>query len=279
MLRGFSCLMTIMYIAYLDEFGHIGPYVSRNHSKHKTHPVFGFAGFYLPAHHVREFEGFFEKLKSKLLAWEIEQSGQHPKQWEKKGSALLTVKNIEKYPEVRRAINRILNQIHKLGGQVVFYGQVKPAGEPKDGDETTRNRYDHALKQMAQRLCWTIDRPLMMILDEIDNAERRLAMSSIASFIYTHQDTKKIIQAPIQGESHLFGTLQCADWICALIGRLTAYYFSSEFREFDWAPKYFGTRLEQVTSPDSKILDPTAVRKNIHMKHMARSIESIVSKS
>lgn len=32
------------YIAYLDEFGHIGPYTSNNHEKHNTHSVFGLIG-------------------------------------------------------------------------------------------------------------------------------------------------------------------------------------------------------------------------------------------
>nr|AFK89092.1 hypothetical protein [Pseudomonas syringae] len=43
------------YVAYLDEFGHVGQYVSRNHPKYKTHPAFGFAGLMLPATEIREF--------------------------------------------------------------------------------------------------------------------------------------------------------------------------------------------------------------------------------
>ena len=35
--------------AYLDEFGHIGPYVARQHPSYKESPVFGLAGFVLPA--------------------------------------------------------------------------------------------------------------------------------------------------------------------------------------------------------------------------------------
>lgn len=32
------------YVAYLDELGHVGQYVSRHHPRYKTHPAFGFAG-------------------------------------------------------------------------------------------------------------------------------------------------------------------------------------------------------------------------------------------
>ena len=37
------------YLACLDEFGHIGPYVSKEDPKYHDSPVFGFAGFVLPA--------------------------------------------------------------------------------------------------------------------------------------------------------------------------------------------------------------------------------------
>ena len=45
----------MIYIAYLDEFGHVGPYVSRTHPRHNDSPVFGFAGFVMPAEEVRGF--------------------------------------------------------------------------------------------------------------------------------------------------------------------------------------------------------------------------------
>lgn len=31
-----------------------------------------------------------------------------------------------------------------------------------------------------------------------------------------------MIEPPVQAESHLFQTLQCADWLCGLIGRIAA---------------------------------------------------------
>ena len=36
------------YFAYLDEFGHIGPYISRTDPRYNDSPVFGLAGFVLP---------------------------------------------------------------------------------------------------------------------------------------------------------------------------------------------------------------------------------------
>jgi len=43
--RGPSCFLLqkipVTYLAYLDEFGHIGHYVSREDPKHNDSPVFG----------------------------------------------------------------------------------------------------------------------------------------------------------------------------------------------------------------------------------------------
>lgn len=56
-----------MLLAYLDEFGHIGSFISKDHDKFKDHPVFGYAGFVIPAHNVRYLGGLFEFLKKSLL--------------------------------------------------------------------------------------------------------------------------------------------------------------------------------------------------------------------
>ena len=83
-----------MLIAYLDEFGHQGPYIRHDHKKFNTHPVFGYAGYLIPSHSVRQFGGYFEYVKEQLLDWEITQANAHPRRWEKKGSALFTTANI-----------------------------------------------------------------------------------------------------------------------------------------------------------------------------------------
>ena len=57
----------IMLIAYLDEFGHQGPYISHDHSKYNAHPCFGYAGFVLSADKVRNLGGYFKYVKEKLL--------------------------------------------------------------------------------------------------------------------------------------------------------------------------------------------------------------------
>ena len=82
--------------AYLDEFGHVGPYAARNDPKFRESPEFSLAGFVLPAEEMRRFGTWFYQRKYELLAFEIERSGKHPALWEKKGASLYTVTNVSR---------------------------------------------------------------------------------------------------------------------------------------------------------------------------------------
>jgi len=88
------------YIAYLDEFGHIGPFITRSHPRHNTSPVFGLGGFVLPVERLRSFASYFYQLKCNLLAFEIERAGVPAYLWEKKGASLYTTQNVLKYSEL-----------------------------------------------------------------------------------------------------------------------------------------------------------------------------------
>jgi len=93
----------MIYIAYLDEFGHVGPYVSRTHPRHNDSPVFGFAGFVMPAEEVRGFGTWFYQRKCELLDdarkggvrdWESRRAGKRPGTWGKKGARLYRAANL-----------------------------------------------------------------------------------------------------------------------------------------------------------------------------------------
>lgn len=263
-----------MYVGYFDEFGHNGLYVGRNDASYKTHPVFGLGGFIVPADRIRELSGTFRHIKETGLKAEIDakvtSQGKRVEQWEKKGSALLTTKNIEKYVETRRIINRVIAMLESLGAQVVFYGQEKPRGGPESIMETNAQRYDHAMKQLIKRIHWDIpaNENLMMILDKQGDRERLEIFASAASFMFSNEDATRLLEPPMEVESHLYQTVQCADWICALLGRISAYKFDPEFSEFKWAPKYFGKRLASVTSDSSKIRGHGEGAKDIYGRHL-----------
>lgn len=263
-----------VYVGYFDEFGHNGAYVSRSDPSYKTHPVFGLGGFVIPEQNIRKLSGAFRFIKEHGLREEIEakviSEGKRVEHWEKKGSALLTTKNIAKYRETRRLIFRVLDTLKSLDAQVVFYGQEKFRGIPSEVLETNAERYDHAMKQLIQRVNWDLpdDGNLLMVLDKQGERERLEIFAGAAAFMFSSEDATKLVEPPMEVESHLYQTVQCADWICAILGRIAAYKYDPDFAEYKWAIKYFGERLASVTSEHSKIRAASSATKDIYPKFL-----------
>jgi hypothetical protein len=245
-------------IAYLDEFGHIGPFISGAHKKFNDHPVFGFGGFVMPAENVRAFGGYFEYLKERLLAYEIQRDQAHARRWEKKGASLLRTQNIEKYgSEIRPVLSRLERKLKALGGRLFFYGQVKPIGSAKETGESSSQRSSHALRQAILRLSQyaeSLDETILICTDSVDQGPRLDAVMASASFIYgAHTPAlKRVIEIPMQLESHYYGTTQYADWVCAMLSRST-HALLVEGSEFTWAPALLRNSGARLFTDNSKI--------------------------
>lgn len=233
------------YIAYLDEFGHIGPFISRSHQKHNASPVFGLGGVVLPVARVRPFASWFYRLKCNLLAFEIERAGVPAYQWEKKGASLYTTANVLKYAELRRATDRLLNRVQTEEG-MVFYVGIEKTHSP---DEHNPKRLYHAvLREAIKRLdsfCRRRRSLFMIVIDEQSEPDFRAEIVAEASReMFGNARRARMIEPPIQAESHLFQTLQCADWVCGLVGRVGAHLVApTEYEDLIWVPKYFARRL------------------------------------
>lgn len=247
------------YVVYLDEFGHIGPFVSRNHAKYNDSPVFGLAGMLLPVEAVRDFAVFFYKLKCQLLDWDLKNKNPGnlpPYQWEKKGSAVYTVPNVEKYRELRQATFRLLNRIQSAGGHVFFTGEHKTTDPTvHDSAETFKRQLLQAIRKI-DRFCSKEASTFMVLLDEQKAGnewrDRNVEACTLAMFEDLSEKSKTLVEPPLQGESHLFQTLQCADWICGLVGRLTGFSVDpQEYGEWSIFEKYFDARLKAVLLPCS----------------------------
>lgn len=158
-------------------------------------------------------------------------------------------------------MKRILARIKAAGGSVFFYGQVKPVGETS---ETSRQRYDHVMIQSIKRLDRLPADRYMMILDEVETKSRLDALASASGFMFGGRDGRKLVEPPMQVESHLYATVQCADWICALLGRMSAYLVDPDFAEFGWASRIFGNPLCDVTMDGSKIHNPLNSSRSVH---------------
>ncbi|MDL2279484.1 DUF3800 domain-containing protein [Desulfovibrio sp. OttesenSCG-928-G11] len=251
------------YFAYLDEFGHIGPFISRTDPKHSTSPVFGFAGIVLPIGEVRNFSMFFYKLKCQLLAWELQNKTQIPAyQWEKKGAALYTIKNIEKYETLRHSTFRLINKIKASGGFIFYSGIEKE--QPSD-EHAPEGLYLSVLRDSIRRIdryCTNNNTTFSMLLDSIDSdepgARRKFRLEGIkvagSEMFGSHRGytCKALLEPPYQLESHLYQNLQCADWFCGLLGRYLAYtVLPNQYSDFKIVSDYFGSRLQSALKANS----------------------------
>jgi hypothetical protein len=228
--------------------------VSRQHPKHKTSPVFGLGGFVLPSSKVRAFATWFYQLKCRLLKSEIELAKIKAYQFEKKGAAIYTTKNVLKYRELRKATFRLMNRIVCDGGMVFYVGLQKT--HPPETHSPT-GLYRAVLRESIKRLdqfCDARGAHFQIILDELKNQDdfRRQIVSEASIQMFVEGRTT-MIEPPIQAESHLFQTLQCADWLCGLIGRVGCYQVLPDaYADLDWTKKYFIGRLKRA-APNSGI--------------------------
>ena len=237
------------YIAYLDEFGHIGPYVDRHDPKYKESPVFGLAGIVLPMSEVRGFGTWFFQLKCALLDFEIKRAGVHPAIWEKKGASLYTVINVTKYRELRNSTNRLLNKIEAIGGFVFYVGITKNLPPEKHNPNYLYHRVLlEAIKRIDSFCAEDCDPKDYFVLALDEHDQRHNLITAAARSMYgADQPRKRLIEPPFQLESHRYQTLQAADWIAGLVGRLGAYWSDrdaySDYRPF---ADYFEHRLHRA---------------------------------
>jgi Protein of unknown function (DUF3800) len=237
------------YIAYLDEFGHIGPYKGRDDPKYNDSPIFGLGGLILPFDEARSFATWFFQLKCNLLEFEIKRDGIHPAKWEKKGASLYTTKNVQTYSQVRKATNRLLNKISSCGGHVFYVGLQKrfPPGM-HDPISLYRAVLMEAIKRLDQ-YCTARESKFLVIIDQQGDEFRKEIVEASGRTMFGEDGRKSLIEPPIQAESHLYQTLQCADWICGLVGRLGCYWTCrDEYSDWEWSDRYFGDRIRKAAS-------------------------------
>ena len=118
-----------------------------------------------------------------------------------------------------------MNQIRKQGGFVIYVGVHKH----NDVARHNANRlYLSVLKETMKRLnqtCLEDHHPaedFLLVMDEHDS--RADLVTEAARAMYNAIDPRTaLIEPPFQAESYRYQTLQAADWLAGLIGRLTAY--------------------------------------------------------
>jgi hypothetical protein len=243
------------YIVYLDEFGHIGPYISVGDPKHKTHPVFGLGGFVIPICQARSFSSFFFNLKQRLFSeYDIPKARKDMEKdggkfqlsvWEKKGSKQYSVANLKKYKnEITRSTNRIINRITNDGGFLFFVGEAKNKKIERHNPLTV---YTSCLSEIIKRLDDEFKNKSSHFLIFMDDNED--SASLVKKAIYDMHQKKKyqLIEAPVQVDSKLYQTIQCADWLCAIYGKIAFYDIEPKSKpDYELFKKYFGDRISSA---------------------------------
>lgn len=234
----------MLYVVYLDEFGHIGPYIGHDDPRRNTHP----GGMVLPYPKVRQFSTFFFQLKNRLLELELERSCEHPAKWEKKGSSLYTNKNIAKYRELRQATNRLLKQIHKINGFGLYVGVEKRRTEQ---GHDSKKLYHSVLREVIKRIdqeCEVRHSKCLLVLDQHEENVMRAQIVETASIeMFGVNARNRLIEPPMQVESHLYQTVQCADWLCGIFGRLAFHECDPESKpDNEIAERYLGSRIRNI---------------------------------
>ncbi len=247
-----------MLTAYIDEFGHDGPFVDVRHRKFNQHPVFGYAGFILPSANIREMGAVFKKERNTLFKSLVEAS-KTPHQWERKGNEYFSTGSIERFPEHSRVFRSLISKLDRLGGSLFYYGDEKRIGTVKETGRDSKTTAAEALRETINRICRFADerdQDVLIIADSITDKTRREVAAQMYSHIYSrsgaYPEMRRIVEAPLHIESALNTNVQFADWICALVSRATHYQLVRD-SEFSWAAERFGADLHGKFTWESKI--------------------------
>lgn len=237
-----------MYFVYLDEFGHIGPFVSRNSPKHNESPVFGLAGLILPENSVRPFATFFLQQKEANFASDLASTGKMAAKWEKKGTSFIRPKPMKNYSEARRLLHRVMKKVDQLGGHLFYYGREKRRGLHEDlnpiGLYTTC--FAHTLRRL-DRYCGERDSSFVTIVDQ--HSARKELLECAAKTMFGNKPCKHLASPPFEVESYINQNIQAADWIATLVGRLKALEVApKQYEDYQYLKTVFGKRVSDLSS-------------------------------
>ncbi|WP_292438314.1 DUF3800 domain-containing protein [Mesorhizobium sp.] len=237
-----------MHVVFLDEFGHIGPFVARSHPNYKTSPVFGMAGFMIDSENVRDLSTWFHKLKASVFANEIEQSGIHQAHWEKKGNQLFTHSKAYK---TKRLGFALINQIKAHGGKIIYQGLEKyETPEDSNGPGLYKAVLSSTIRAVERR--FAPDKETYAIILDQHNDRDKLLVSAQQTMYSRDHGAYWLMEPPYQVESHMYPSVQMADWIAAIVGSLWNFKTKPEqFPDEEWAAKYFEARIDSASTHSS----------------------------
>ena len=102
----------------------------------------------------------------------------------------------------------------------------------------------------------------MMILDQ--HSDRiKLLESATKTMFGANNPARCLLKPPFQVESNLYQTIQAADWIATMTGRLLAYSIEpQQYQDWIWAEEYFGREIRSLAT-HSSLWKPSADQRKL----------------
>ena len=217
-----------MLLAYIDEIGETGAFVSHNDRRYKTSPAFGYAGFVIPVNSARDFGAVFTRNKRDLFKTDIGDSD--PSRFERKGASIFRPKTAAEYPHQVRVFNSLVSQVRRLGGHLFYYADEKPIGTPKQTVLDTTARETAAMREALNRIARHAEgqgKNVLVMIDQINEKTRAERLPTMYGHILGRaaefSEMKRIIEPPMHIDSALSSNIQFADWVAACVTRALDY--------------------------------------------------------
>ncbi|MBI2390495.1 MAG: DUF3800 domain-containing protein [Deltaproteobacteria bacterium] len=207
----------VVFILYLDEFGHEGPW-DPNGKTNGRHPLFGLAGFAIPADRARDFDRAYYRLKLQAFRYEIERArndGKRPERFE--------WKELRNRRDTRFTAN-VIQLIRDNDGHLMARGVVKQhASDARHSIERlyggvaqgTLNAFEVYLRARAgkQHGCGII------VMDRRNEDSDVSLLAWTQSHLYSGGiGFRRIVETPMLVRSEWHHGVQAADTIARAIG-------------------------------------------------------------
>ncbi|MCZ0935821.1 MAG: DUF3800 domain-containing protein [Gemmatimonadetes bacterium] len=155
-----------------------------------------------------------------------------------------------RYSELRKLTNRLFNRIASAGG-FVFYVGIKKTAPPET--HNPNRLYARVLVEAIKRIDEFCERDcqpsedFVLLLDEHDQRSAQITEAARSMYAKTER-RRRLIEPPFHLESHRYQTLQAADWIAGLVGRIGAIWADPDaYPENEVFRRYFEHRLNQAS--------------------------------
>lgn len=253
-----------MLIAYLDEIGEPGGFISHEHPRFNTSPAFGYAGFIIRDDHARRFGAEVHYQKKTLFSSKLKKANSlPPEDWQKrlrklevKGSDYFRANTHERMKAHMRVFDSLVNELANLGGALFYYADEKLTGTEKqvtyDRDSLEHGAMRETLNRLA-RHAENSKQQIFVIMDQVNESQRLVRAHQMYGHVFARQsdfpEMGRLIEPPMHLDSTLSPNIQFADWVAALVGKAVDYQLV-ENSKHEWVSEKGRLRfLETVNRP------------------------------